>query len=45
MAEHHLCRSYYLNEERIELNENWQRLTAILTQFVMRMDEFMIRRR
>jgi N-formylglutamate amidohydrolase len=40
-----ICRSHYLNEDRIELNENWQCLAGILTRFVMRMDEFMMRRR
>ncbi len=39
-----ICRSRYLNETRIELKNDWQALAAILTRFVMRMDEFMLRR-
>ena len=40
-----ICRSRYLNERRVELNSDWQDIAAILTRFVMRMDEFMMRRR
>ena len=40
-----ICRSRYLDERTVELNDDWQHLAAILTRFVMRMDEFMMRRR
>lgn len=40
-----LCRSLYLNEDEVELKEGWTAIAAVLTRFIMRMDELMERRR
>lgn len=39
-----ICRSTYLDEDAVRLNDDWQRIAGVMTRFVMRMDEFMMRR-
>lgn len=40
-----ICRSRYLNERTVEFSKDWQHIAGILTRVIMRMDEFMMRRR
>lgn len=40
-----ICRSRYLHEDTVTLKDDWQGLASILTRFVMRMDEYMLRQR
>ncbi|MCE2518099.1 MAG: N-formylglutamate amidohydrolase [Alphaproteobacteria bacterium] len=39
-----ICRSLYLDEQRVELKPDWTAIAAILTRFIMRMDELTSRR-
>lgn len=40
-----ICRSLYLDEDRVELKGDWTAIAATLTRFIMRMDEMTARRK
>ena len=40
-----VCRSLYLDETKVTLNDNWQATASVLARFIMRMDELTARHR